>query len=94
MGKLGVYQSNSRFCGHLSDDRAFLCRTRTGHLPSSAGGYRRLTLEAAHPAAKSMSGRSEKSVPLPERQCLPYRIFPLKPGGPANRAVAPRMFGW
>src|ERR1035438_6401078 len=39
----------SALCGYLTDDPAFLSRTRTGHLPSSAGWYRRLTLEVAHP---------------------------------------------
>ena len=72
----------STFCGYLSDDPAFLSRTRTGHLPSSAGWYRRLTLEVAHPAEKSMSGRLEKSIPLPERVAVVLAVNPL----PADRA--------
>jgi hypothetical protein len=51
-------------------------------LPSSGGWYRRLTLEVAHPAEESMSGRSEKSIPLPERVAAVLAVSPW----PADRA--------
>jgi hypothetical protein len=73
MGKFTEDPSNE--C--LSEDRAFLPRTGTGHLPSSAGRYRGLTLEVAHPAEESMSGRLEKSIPLPERVAAVLAVSPL-----------------
>jgi hypothetical protein len=51
-------------------------------LPSSAGWYRRLTLEVAHPAEKSMRGRLEKSIPLPERVAAVLAVS----SWPADRA--------